>query len=124
MSSNVSLPEVFRLTISSFYGRSFTLLLRDGKLLYHSTRPTEEITRDPSGEDWDRFWKETVRLKIWVWKKEYVDKSSSDGASWSINIEVGKLKLRSYGSNIRPDNFEEFLESVRKLVPGLQIILN
>lgn len=124
MSHNISLPEIFRLTISSFYGRSFTLVLRDRKLLYHSTRPTEEIVRDPSGEDWDRFWKDTVKLKIWVWKKEYVDKSSSDGASWSINIEVGKLKLRSYGSNIRPDNFEEFLEAVRILVPGLDIVLN
>ena len=124
MSINASLPEVFRLTISSFYGRSFTLVLRDGKLLYHSTRPTEEITRDPSGEDWDRFWKDTVKLKIWVWEKEYVDRSSSDGANWSVNIEIGKLKLRSYGSNIRPDNFEEFLVAVRKLVPGLELVLN
>lgn len=115
-----STPEEFRITLSSFHGRSFTLLIRDQKLIYQSTRPQEKFTRDPSDEDWDKFWKETINHKIWIWKKSYVDRGSSDGQNWSVKIGVGKLKLHSYGSGEFPDAFEDFLVAVRKLIVGLE----
>ncbi|MBN2789852.1 MAG: hypothetical protein JXR69_06660 [Candidatus Delongbacteria bacterium] len=114
-----STPEEMRITLSSFYGRSFTILLRDNKLIYHATRPEEKLVRDPSDDDWDKFWKETVNLKIWLWNRSYVDKSTSDGQNWSVNIKVGKLKLHTYGSGEFPDNYEEFLVVLRKLIGGL-----
>ncbi len=122
MSSDI--PIVFRLAITSFYGRSFSLVMRNGKLHYSSTRPENKQTRDPSDDDWQKFWKNTVKLKIWLWQDQYVDKSSSDGSSWSLNIEIGNLRLKSYGSNNKPENFNEFLQAVRMLVPGLEIIMN
>jgi hypothetical protein len=61
-----STPQEFRITSSSFHGRSFTILIRDYKLIYQSTRPQEKLVRDPSDEDWDKFWKETINLKIWL----------------------------------------------------------
>jgi hypothetical protein len=114
------LPVVFRISLNSFYGRSYVLVLRDNKLIYNSTRPKAQIVRDPSDEDWQKFWKKTVKHKIWLWEREYVDKSSSDGSTWSVNIEVGNLKLKSYGSNSCPENFKEFTNIVKELIPGLE----
>ena len=116
---SLSSPQEFRITLSSFYSRSFTLLIRDQKLVYQATRPEEKILRDPAGSDWDKFWKETVKLKIWLWKKSYVDKSSSDGQNWSVKITIGKMKLHTYGSGEFPENYEEFLGALRKLIGGL-----
>jgi len=121
MSSDM--PNEFRLAITSFYGRSFSLILRDGKLHYSSTRPENKLTREPAGEDWRKFWKNTVKLKIWLWNDQYVDKSSSDGSSWSLSIEVANLKLKTYGSNNKPENFNEFLQAVKGLVPGIEMVM-
>ncbi|MDA3886508.1 MAG: hypothetical protein PF638_13020 [Candidatus Delongbacteria bacterium] len=117
---SLSSPEEFRITLSSFYGRSFTLLFRDKKLVYQSTRPEEKLFRVPADEDWDKFWKESVKLKIWLWNKSYVDRSSSDGQNWSVKIKIGKMNLHSYGSGQFPENFENFLVAIRKLLGGLE----
>ena len=116
----VSSPEEFRITSSSFYGRSFTILIRDGKLLYQATRPEEKLIRDPADEDWDKFWRETVKLKIWLWKKSYVDRGSSDGQNWSIKIKIGKMKLHTYGSGEFPENYKKFLEALKNLIGGME----
>jgi hypothetical protein len=117
---DLELPVVFRISLNSFYGRSFTLIMREGKLIYNSTRPTTMVVRTPTNDDWEKFWKKTVKLKIWLWHNEYVDKSSSDGSSWSVNVEKDKLRLKSYGSGCFPDNFSEFTKIVRELIPGLE----
>ncbi|HQO09640.1 MAG TPA: hypothetical protein PLP37_05975 [Clostridiales bacterium] len=111
---------MFRITLNSFYGRSYSLILREHKLLYSSTRPVTQIIRDPSEEDWRKFWKKTVNRKIWLWSTQYVDKTSSDGSTWSVNIEAGRLTLKSYGSNNYPENFQQFIADVRDLIPGLE----
>lgn len=116
----LSTPQELRITSSSFHGRSFTLLIRDNKLIYHSTRPEEKLVRNPSDEDWDKFWKETIKHKIWLWKKSYVDRSTSDGQNWSVKISVGKLKLHSYGSGEFPTDYQSFLVALRKLIGGLE----
>jgi len=118
------LPVAFRISISSYYGRSFSLVVRDDKLIYNSTRPECKTVRDPSADDWQRFWKKTVNLKIWLWDKQYIDRSRSDGSHWSVNLEVGKLKLMTYGSNSYPENFNEFIQAVRELIPGLELSSN
>jgi hypothetical protein len=118
------MPEIFRISISSFYGRSYTILLRDDMLLYNSTRPEKQITRFVSEDDWHKFWKKTVNLKVWLWQSQYVDKSSSDGTSWSVNMEIGKLKLKAYGSNQYPENFREFLQALSDLTAGLELVAN
>lgn len=116
----LSTPKEFRITSSSFYSRSFTILIRDDKLVYEATRPQEKLIRDPSDEDWDKFWKKTINLKIWLWGGSYVDRGSSDGQNWSVKIGVGKLKLHSYGSGEFPEDYEGFLVALRKLVGGLE----
>jgi hypothetical protein len=121
---NSGMPEIFRISISSFYGRSYTILLRDDMLLYNSTRPEKQITRFVSEDDWHKFWKKTVNLKVWLWQTQYVDKSSSDGTSWSVNMEIGKLKLKAYGSNQYPENFREFLQALSDLTAGLELVAN
>ncbi|HQP69910.1 MAG TPA: hypothetical protein PLK90_05865 [Clostridiales bacterium] len=117
---HAEMPVVFRITLNSFYGRSYSLILREHKLLYSSTRPVTQIIRDPSEEDWRKFWKKTVNRKIWLWSTQYVDKTSSDGSTWSVNIEAGRLTLKSYGSNNYPENFQQFIADVRDLIPGLE----
>ena len=114
-------PLLFRLSLSSFYGRSYNLVYRNDQIVYNSTRPSRKIIRVPSEEDWNKFWKKSVSLKIWLWEKEYIDRSTSDGSHWSVDIEIGKMKLRSYGSNKRPHNFDDFLNAVRTLLPGLEL---
>ncbi len=118
------LPSAFRLSLTSFYGRSYSLVLREKKLIYEATRPTKKLTREPSEVDWNKFWKKSVKLKIWLWDSQYIDGSSSDGTNWSVNIEIGNLKVKSYGSNIKPDNFSEFIIAVSELVPGLEFVVN
>jgi hypothetical protein len=118
------MPAIFRISINSFYGRSYTLVLREDKIIYNSTRPDTAITRYVSENDWHKFWKKTVSLKIWLWQSQYVDKSSSDGTSWSVNMEIGNLRIKTYGSNQYPDNFHEFIQAVRDLTAGLELVAN
>jgi hypothetical protein len=121
---NIDLPSSFRLSLTSHYGRYYSLIFRDNKLLYESTRPVKKYIREPTEDDWKKFWNKTVKLKIWLWESQYLDPSVSDGAHWSVNIEVGNLKLRTYGSTARPQNFSEFLQAVRELIPGLEFMMN
>jgi len=118
---SLSTPEEFRITLSSFYGRSFTLVIRDGKLIYNATRPEKKAIRDPTENDWNIFWKKTINLKIWLWSKAYVDYSSSDGQNWGVKLRIGNLKLHTYGANDHPDNFEDFLDAIKVLIGGLEL---
>lgn len=74
----------------------------------------------PSPEQWEKFWNECGKAKIWHWKKRYQNKNIIDGYGWMVDIKFGDKIIQSSGSNESPQCFDCFLESVRKIIGGLE----
>ena len=69
--------------------------------------PEKPLKRDrrslrPSEAVWKEFWKDMDQDTIWSWIGSYGAGASSDGRSWSLEIEWGNKKLRTKGENRFP----------------------
>ncbi|RNI27386.1 hypothetical protein EFA69_14700 [Rufibacter immobilis] len=92
------------------YGRSnFWVRLQDGYLHcaegmgpYVEQEKTVSITDRPV---WQNL---VVFLENCRWKKKYVE-MICDGTQWELNWQTPQQKLKSYGSNHYPADFDQFL---------------
>jgi hypothetical protein len=74
------------------------------------------VISDISDRKWEEFLRSLDRLKIWNWSKNYRDPDVLDGGGWDLFIKTTSSKIESHGSNKEPSNFNEFLESINKLM--------
>jgi len=83
--------------------------------------PKMNLVLSPTKEQWNKFWQDLDKLKVWEWDKGYYDKQWVDGTDWKINIFYNKEKnIISAGSNNFPKGFKKFLKAVRKLIGKLE----
>jgi hypothetical protein len=54
-------------------------------------------------------------LKHCGWRKNY-DSFSCDGTQWELEVKTDGIRIKSYGSNNYPDNFDEFLSLLNRIV--------
>ena len=57
----------------------------------------------PNKKRWDNFWLFVNNRNIWLWKKEYFNKNILDGIQWEIELSDSSNKVKSYGSNMFPN---------------------
>jgi len=111
----------FDIRIGGYFGPNYSLKLGRRELVY--TKITEELpdgkseTIVPSNQEWRRFWK-FAQDSCDEWDEEYEEPGVVDGTSWTVEIVTDEIDLRSSGSNAYPDNFDEFLEEVSRLIGG------
>ncbi len=61
----------------------------------------------PNEREWIVFKKSLDDIGVWKWKKRYINSNILDGTQWELVIEYGDKKLKSYGSNSYPDEFNK-----------------
>jgi hypothetical protein len=62
-------------------------------------------------------------IKGCKWKKTYNDPFTCDGTQWELKVSGNGININSYGSNLFPENFDEFMAIVNKImeVTGIEI---
>ncbi len=73
--------------------------------------------KQPSEIKWDKFFLFLDDIKIWEWKKEYIDPNILDGTQWEIKISNSYKKIKSYGSNKFPNKkkFNDLINEIETL---------
>lgn len=100
------------------YGFSETLAMKANVLVYSSWNvrncPAEDLLMTPTEKDWQSFL-EAIKAVVQDWRRKY-NLDVCDGVCWSVKIEVEGFKLNSSGLHLFPENFDEFLVHVRRLI--------
>ncbi len=126
------LPRVFEAFVGGWAGPSFRVRLDGRKLAYHaitfreSEVCEENLSVEPSTEEWLAFWDALDRLGAWSWGKDYFDPDILDGTQWSVRIRLGRGRLTSQGSNAYPPTgnndetkeFRQFRAAIGRLLGG------
>ena len=108
--------ETFNFYIGGFHGDSDRVSL-ENNTIYQDSPMHEDEPRQPfieglrlTDEQINLFWKRLDELEVWNWNKEYHDPDTLDGTQWTLKInKQGKRKLKIFGSNAYPNNFDDFL---------------
>jgi hypothetical protein len=96
------------------------LILEGNKITFERHWGCEDdlnlVISNISDRKWEEFLRSLDRLKIWNWSKNYRDPVVLDGGGWNLFIKTTSSKIESHGINKKPSNFNEFLESINKLM--------
>ena len=94
------------------------LILEDGKILLflNSMDDSPVVNHSPSDQKWIEFSKSLDQLKISNWQKSYHDPRILDGTQWYLKILSNSSEIISGGSNAYPENFDEFIKTINRLI--------
>ena len=120
--------ETLNFFIGGFSGGYERIIWLNGKL-YHlmdgepedeEVRPEEVLNvTTPSTKEWEEFWQTVDTLKVWSWKKNYINRDVIDGTQWELRIKrKGRRRRIIFGSNAYPQpegTFESFVNAINKL---------
>ena len=120
--------ETLNFFIGGFFGGYERIIWLKGKL-YHlmDGEPEDEEVRPeqvlnvttPSTKEWEEFWQTVETLKVWSWKKNYINRDIIDGTQWELRIKrEGRRRRRIYGLNAYPQPeriFNSFVKAINKL---------
>ena len=122
--------ETLSFSIGGFHAGWEQIIWHENKLQHqffqhiypeHIKIPPDKIYSEtvPLEKDWEIFWKEVDKLKVWSWKKDYLNEGMLDGTQWELEIKIeGKRRRKMYGSNAYPKpkgTFESFINALNKL---------
>jgi hypothetical protein len=120
ISRNHSQIKAFQLFIGGYFGPSYSLELKGHEITYKAFGEGYELENSemikPTMEHLDQFQEEIKKIGIRYWNKRYINPHVLDGTSWSVSIDCEGKRFKSSGSNAYPEGFDEFINSVRKLV--------
>lgn len=110
--------EVF---IGGYGEYNYRLLLNAGKLIHWkesalSTESKQASVVHPTGKQWERFWKFISSCRDW--KPKYVNDLEVYGIEWEVIAKKKFADIKSSGKDLYPENFEEFIDELRLLMPG------
>ena len=135
-----ALPKRLCISIGGFFGPSYEVTFKKGRLTYTYWPPRESCSQEPqpqreeiepSAKQWQNFRSSLNRLNVWCWQRNYSDPAVCDGTGWSAKIVYSDRSLVSSGDNCFPgrdgralpltgderDNtFEKFSRAVGRLI--------
>lgn len=121
LAQKTEMPRELALRIGGFFGPTYRVDLREGKVYYGVQTSGENkerlTTYEPSQQQWSAFKKSLDEIGVWNWKKDY-ERPVMDGTQWSFTIKYRSERLESTGSNDYPKGYEKFLEAVKRLIDG------
>ena len=117
------LPNELTFQIGGFTGPSYSLRLAEGALEYiasdYGFEPVQSQTIQPSQDAWNRFRSQLDEIGVGGWGHEYSSEHQIlDGTQWSLQIVYGDIKVKCVGDNAYPDEFDELLGAVERLIGG------
>jgi len=136
-----ALPRRLCISIGGYFGPSYEVTLKKGRLIYTYWQSRESCAQEPepqreqiqpSAKQWQNFRRTLSRLDVWCWRDKYPNSSAvCDGVGWSAEIVYSDRSLVPSGGNCFPgrdaralpltgderDNtFERFSRAVAHLV--------
>lgn len=94
--------------------------LRVDQILYGKNVPLEKEIFVNQNE----FWKDLLQfLHTCQWDEKY-ESYVLDGTQWELKIKGDGIKIKSYGSNNYPPDFQEFLSRLNALLKPTGVIIN
>ena len=120
-------PNVISVMIGGAFGQSYEVTYDGRELRYYSAKDFFELKTvkpvviKPTDEQWQTFFDELEKSRVWEWKRDYFDPNTADGTSWRAFVSYPTRDARdlvSSGSNAYPSDFKAFLAAVRKLIGG------
>lgn len=63
----------------------------------------------------DKFIEELKIINLLKWKSKYIESDICDGTQWSIEIVKDGRKLKKYGDNKFPEEWDNFCRLIRKV---------
>lgn len=109
----------FHFSIGGFFCGQFEVVLKDDELHFFVSdysfpmeyqEPTQ-IVSIKGDTDSQNLLKYLVDLK---WKRTY-DSDCLDGIQWELTFKNENKKMKCYGSNAFPSDFEKFIELIKKI---------
>jgi hypothetical protein len=114
--SNVKdLPKRLCISIGGFFGPSYEITFKKGRLTYTYWPPRDSCSQEleplpnpqpeaiqPSAKQWRNFRRTLDRLNVWCWQRKYSDPAVCDGTGWSAEIVYSDRSLVSSGDNCFP----------------------
>ena len=75
-----------------------------------------ELQHKPSQEKWSTFLAKLDELQVWDWDASYHRTDMCDGSMWELYLAIGDKSIKSYGSGLFPETFDEFKEALGQLL--------
>ena len=75
-----------------------------------------ELQHKPSQEKWSTFLAKLDALQVWDWDASYHRTDMCDGSMWELYLAIGDKSIKSYGSGLFPETFDEFKEALGQLL--------
>jgi hypothetical protein len=97
-------------------------LMEDGEVVVKHGRANiswfypGEVQHKPSPEKWNSFLAKLDELQVWDWKASYHRTDMCDGSQWELQLAIGDKSVKSYGSGLFPEKFDQFKEALNKLL--------
>ena len=102
------------------YYNSIEIQKSDAPIFYEE----EKVLIKVSKEEWIKFWRKMDKINVWEWQKDYFNPDIYDGTQWELTVQGnGRGKIKVFGSNAYPDNFQSFLNAVN-LIANSKITYN
>lgn len=86
---------------------------------YFSSKSKKSIQKKIKGLQAISLEREFSSIPFEKWNTEYFNYGVLDGETWEVNFETETLKKQIQGANLYPDNFDEFLEIINKVMSTL-----
>ena len=111
------MSSIFSFSIGGFYANNIKIrkhynsieIQKSDAPIFHEE---EKVLIKVSKEEWIKFWRKMDKINVWEWQKDYFN-PVLDGTQWELTIQAnGRGKIKVFGSNAYPDNFQSFLNAV------------
>lgn len=94
------------LYVGGYDRASYAVRLTPAGLEYRTwasaSAPQRTLLVGPSPEAWSQFWNDVDDLGVWEWAERYEDRSVAAGTDWGVDLQNGKRRVSSVGSNVYP----------------------
>ena len=75
-----------------------------------------EVQKKPNLEKWSAFLAKLDELQVWDWEASYHRTDMCDGSQWEIQLAIDDKSVKSYGSGLFPEKFDQFKEALGQLL--------
>jgi hypothetical protein len=119
----MEIPNQFLFEVGGHGDLQTLELMEDGEIVVKLGRAKiswfykGEAQFKPVPEKWSAFLAKMDELGVWDWEASYHRMDMCDGSQWELQLAVGDKGVKSYGSGLFPEKFDQFKEALGELLP-------
>ena len=115
-------PNHFLFQVGGFGDRQTLEMSEDGEIIIKPGQAgiawfyEGEAQLKPDPGKWAAFMAKIDELRVWDWEASYYQLDMCDGTQWELELTMGDKNVKSYGSNKRPQSFDQFKDALAELL--------